>query len=422
MTCARPPADSGGSGAVYGRLTMGSTATVDAGTRLAWSPAPLDALLSACLVGIAVLAAAVAAGRDEPGDVAPDTWWEWLVILVPSLAVAYRSRAPEQATPVAVIGQMAIWVLGLAEVFVAPLVMIYTVAAEGSRRSRDIGIASAVALSVMSAIGVVAAPDVEVDLLALTILSCAAVLLLGLNAARQREEAARLAAELATAQAERDAERERSVLGERQRIARELHDLVGHSLSVIAVRAEAAGRVAERRPDAVLAAVEAMGATARSSLVEVRSVLSGLREPSADTELRPAPSLDDLAELVHATAASSGRSIELRTSGATADVSHTTGAGVYRIVQEALTNVLKHAGPTATVVVDLEIDAAQLRLAITDDGVGPPTGGGDARGNGIAGLRARAEVLGGTLSAGPAPRRAPRAGRRPAPRAGARAC
>ncbi len=382
---------------------MGPSATADAATRPVWWPTALDALLSACLVGIAVLAAAVAAGRDAPGEAAPDTWWQWIVIVVPSLAVAFRSRAPEQATPVAVIGQMAIWVLGLAEVFVAPLVMIYTVAAEGGRRGRDIGIASGVALSAMSAVGVVAAPDVDVDLLALTILSCSAVLLLGLNAARQREEAARLAAELAVAQAEREAERERSVVAERQRIARELHDLVGHSLSVIAVRAEAAERVADGRPDAVLAAVEAMGATARSSLVEVRSVLSGLRESSAEAELRPAPSLDDVPGLVQETAASSGRRIDLHLRGAVDGVSRTAGAGVYRIVQEALTNVLKHAGPSAGADIDIDVDDTELRLAITDDGSGPPAGDGGRRTSGIAGMAERAEVLGGTLDAGPAP-------------------
>lgn len=352
---------------------------------------------------ISVVVASQAADRGVAGAEAPDAWWAWVVVVVPSGAVAFRRSAPLVATPVAVVGQMAIWGLDLAEVFVAPLVLIYSVAALGGRIGRRMGVVSAIALTAMTAVGIAVAPDVGVDLLVLAGLSSTAALLLGVNAANQQVESTRLATDLAVARLEQESTRERAVVRERERIAHELHDLVGHSLSVIAVRAEAAQRVGPERPEVVLDAVGAIGETARASLAEVRRVLhAGLGDAHAD--LRPGSRLTDVEDLVDEVR-SSGFDVTLRLHGPVQPgaVDAASGAGVYRIVQEALTNVIKHAGPDAKVAVDVMIGEETVRLEVVDDGRGPEPDQDRSTGLGLAGMAERARVLGGALDAGAAP-------------------
>ncbi|MEZ5376123.1 MAG: sensor histidine kinase [Acidimicrobiales bacterium] len=366
-------------------------------------PGPLDLLIAACLVAISVVVAVQAADQAVAGSEAPDRWWEWLIIVLPSIAVAFRRSAPLVAAPIAVIGQMVTWGLDLAEVFVAPLVIIYSVAAVGGIAGRRMALASSVALTGMTALGVAIAPDVGFELLVLTGLSSTAALLLGTNAANQQAASARLAADLAVERWEHEAAQERAVVRERERIAHELHDLVGHSLSVIAVRAEAAQRVGATRPEVLVDAVGAIGATARTSLAEVRRILhAGLGD--ADADLRPGPSLVDVPGLVN-DVSGLGYEVALAIHGPVdpADVDAATGAGTYRIVQEALTNVVKHAGPGATVRVDVALEADAVRIEVQDDGRGPTPGDEAPTGLGLTGMAERARFLGGTLEAGAAP-------------------
>lgn len=191
-----------------------------------------------------------------------------------------------------------------------------------------------------------------------------------------------MAEQLAVAHAERDAARERAAANERQRITRELHDTVGHSLSVIAVRAEAADRVAPKNPEAAVDAVAAIAATARTSLSDVRRVLAVLRE-EAEAELAPVPSLALVPSLV-ASFADAGLDVVIDGDVPVDErVGASVGAGAYRIVQEALTNVLKHAGPNATAAVRLRVDDAMLTVEIKDTGRGATAepGGSDGLGH-----------------------------------------
>lgn len=361
-----------------------------------------DALLAACLVGVAVLG--IVAGNDNnlAGDLKPESWWEWLLVLSPSVPVAFRRSHTAQATVASIGAQIVVWVIGLSSPFLAPLVLIYTAATETSVRSRRVAVGGSGALILTAVVGVLTAPDVTIDLLVLTALTCVCALVLGVNVADQRSAASRLAADLAVADIERSVAQERAAVAERQRVARELHDIVGHSLSVIAVRSEAAKRVGPSDPSVAIEAAEASGAIARSALADVRRVLSGLREDDTAAELAPPASLEDLPALLAATE-QVGVTIELVEPLAGAeDVGAAVAISVYRIVQEALTNVIRHAGPNATVNLRVAVDGSSLVVQIDDDGSHRPQGVVSEHGTGLTGMRERVAVLGGTLDVSPA--------------------
>lgn len=350
---------------------------------------------------MAILGVVAGTGANSSGDLDPTAWWEWLLVLSPSVPVAFRRSHTTKATVASVGAQLIVWVIGLSSPFLAPLVLIYTAAAESGTRSRRVALGGCGSLIAMALLGVLVAPDVTVDLLVLTALTCVCAYVLGVNVADQRAASSRLAADLAVADIERSVAQERAAVAERQRVARELHDIVGHSLSVIAVRSEAAKRVGPTDPTVAIEAAEASGIIARTALADVRRVLSGLREEDAAVELAPLASLDDLPALLEAT----------RNTGVTITLSEPlpecdrVGAAVaisgYRIVQEALTNVIRHAGPNAAVDMSVVVTAEGLVVQVDDDGTQqlPMASNGD--GTGLTGMRERVAVLGGTLTTGP---------------------
>ncbi len=204
------------------------------------------------------------------------------------------------------------------------------------------------------------------------------------------------------AQAER--ERAAGVREERVRIAREMHDVVAHTLAVITVQAGVGRRLAGKRPEEASSALESIEAISRTAQDELRVVLGLLRDgqPGA-APLGPAPGLIDVKDLVD-TVRASGISVELRMEGADRQLSPSLELSIYRVVQEALTNVVKHA-PGARVAAQVTVSAEKVRLDVSDDG-GP--GGGEApraglgTGLGIVGMRERIGAFGGWLVAGPA--------------------
>jgi signal transduction histidine kinase len=214
---------------------------------------------------------------------------------------------------------------------------------------------------------------------------------------RQRGEAI---AELdETRQAMEDTLQDQAVMGERARIARELHDVVAHHVSAIAVEAESARLTTEGLPEGGRAHFETIGQTARDALAEMRRLLGVLREDaSAEAALDPQPSLARLNELVE-TARASGTPVTLTLQGAVAPLPPGVDLCAYRIVQEALTNVRRHA-PGAHVDVHLEYAADVLRVRVRDHGPAPVSP--DVDGHGLLGMRERALMAGGTLTAGPA--------------------
>jgi signal transduction histidine kinase len=205
---------------------------------------------------------------------------------------------------------------------------------------------------------------------------------------------------------ERDVESQRAVLEERARIARELHDVVAHSMSVMVVQAGAARRTLDRDPDKAAEAVGHIESTGRAALEEMRRLVSVLRASTngnGDTEAPrlPQPQPGDLGKLIHG-CRDAGLYVTLNIQGDQRPLPPGLGLVVYRIVQEALTNTIRHAATSdAAVCLDYRPDA--IAVTVTDDGRGAAAPKGSEPGHGLAGMRERVVLYGGELSAGPNP-------------------
>ncbi|MFE7436145.1 sensor histidine kinase [Streptomyces tendae] len=200
-------------------------------------------------------------------------------------------------------------------------------------------------------------------------------------------------------------ERHQAAEAERAAIARELHDIVSHSVSMIAVQAESATYTTPGLTPETRDGFQQIAGTARSSMAELRRLLGVLRTPQhpGDAALTaPQPTLDHLADLVEQHRAVSGEA-ELRVTGARVSLPAVWELSAYRITQEALTNARKHA-PGARTVVEIDYGANRLlTLRIHDDGPGPGSGPGSCAGHGLTGMRERAALVGGRLTAGAGP-------------------
>jgi signal transduction histidine kinase len=201
---------------------------------------------------------------------------------------------------------------------------------------------------------------------------------------------------------ERAEQARRAVTEERARIARELHDVVAHHVSMIVVQSEANASIASS-PEAA-AAFDAMAGTGRLALAELRRLLGLLREDAGSAPVAPQPGLSSVETLVSQVRAA-GLPVDLAVEGAPRPLPAGIDVSAYRILQEALTNSLKHAGPaSASVVVHYRDDVVELR--VVDDGVATDTGatnGDAASGHGIVGMRERVALCGGELRVGPRP-------------------
>ncbi|MEV4362485.1 sensor histidine kinase [Nonomuraea sp. NPDC049625] len=191
---------------------------------------------------------------------------------------------------------------------------------------------------------------------------------------------------------------EKAVVDERLRIARELHDVVAHSLSMITVKAGVAAKVLDKHPEEGREALRAIEQIGRGSLVEMRQLLGALRSSGSAPESTPLPGLADLPSLAQR-AAEAGVQVELSVSGTVPD---SMGLSVYRIVQEAITNVVRHAAP-ARCRAGVSVVDGLLKISVVDDGPGQRVLPGKEGGHGLAGMRERAMMYGGTFEAGPLP-------------------
>jgi len=193
-----------------------------------------------------------------------------------------------------------------------------------------------------------------------------------------------------------------TVRGERARISRELHDVVAHHISMIAVQAEAARLTTQGMPPAGAQRLLAIGDTARSALTEMRRLLGVLREDAAAERLRrPQPGLAQLNDLLDEARDASGAATRLIVSGWPIPLDPGVELAAYRIVQEALTNVRRHA-PGAAIDVELRYHDDELYLRIRDNGPGPAQAAGNG-GHGLLGMQERAVAVGGALRTSPAP-------------------
>ena len=206
-------------------------------------------------------------------------------------------------------------------------------------------------------------------------------------------ELERLSRQLA---AERDARAREAVTVERARIARELHDVIAHNVSVMSVQATAAGRVLDGDQPIVRDALRTIQGTARATVDEMRRMLGILRAADDDSELAPQPRLDDLEALVEQ-ARVAGVAVDLRVEGTLPALPAGLELSAYRIVQEALTNTIKHAGQ-ARAAVTVRYASHAVEIEVLDDG--PGDGQGAGTGHGIVGLRERVALFGGELETG----------------------
>jgi signal transduction histidine kinase len=336
----------------------------------------------------------------------PMTAGVYALLVAGPVALLWRRRFPVAAFAIAAAASVGFatfaqprWVYA-----VAPAMALFNLAKLGRRWAATIGAAGAFATYLLicqvlaGRLGIPegARPDLRITLLLAA--GLAILIFLG-GAARVRAEHM---AEMLKVRAERVRAREeqerRQASEERLRIASELHDVLGHHLSLISVQAGVGLHLMDSRPEQAREALTAIKTASAEALREVRAVLDVLRTEDEAAPRQPALGLSRLDDLT----ADAGLPVTTKVSGTERSLPAEVDRAAYRIVQEALTNVRKHAGAGATASVAVDYLPTALHLAIRNDG--PAAGGpttGAAEGTGIAGMRARASSLGGTLEAGP---------------------
>jgi signal transduction histidine kinase len=230
----------------------------------------------------------------------------------------------------------------------------------------------------------------------------AAVLLLGEAVRNRRAWAEEVRARLRRAEQDRDREAERRVQQERLRIAREMHDVLAHTIAAINVQAGVAGDVIDEAPDKARASLQEIRRQSREAIAELKATLGVLRGGGTAAPRAPAPGLAELDGLVEM-AAGAGVRVEVSVAGAVRPLPATVDLSAYRIVQESLTNVMRHAHASEATV-SVRYDPEAVVLVVQDNGSGDGNGaGGERDGHGLIGMRERAAALGGTLEAGTRP-------------------
>jgi signal transduction histidine kinase len=369
---------------------------------------PLAAAADAAVAIALAAAALVSLAMAEPSELTgrePD-WFAYVLALVLTLPVAVRRRWPLGVFAVVVAGLIAYESRDYAGEnvdFFGPVLAFYTAAAQRSRRV-SIGAALLLAGGVFAGLLIADPSDGGADGIVTVVLIVAGVWLLG-DAARQRRIATeRLAAQAEELRAARLNLAEQAVSQERLRIARELHDVVAHHMSVIVIQSALAKDRLDSDADASRHAMEQVESVGRSALREMRQILGVLRQAGEQQgALEPAPGLGDLERLC-ARAREGGVSVDVAVEGTPSTIAPAVEIAAYRIIQESLTNVVKHA-PGSHARVRVRHDPASLLVEVSDDGPGH-AGSGGARGDqnggqGIVGMRERVALLRGAFEAGP---------------------
>jgi signal transduction histidine kinase len=200
---------------------------------------------------------------------------------------------------------------------------------------------------------------------------------------------------------ERGTQAQIAAAAERARIARELHDVIAHNVSVMVVQADGASYALHTEPERADQALAAISQTGRQALAEMRRLLGVLRAGDEQANLAPVPRLNQLRELLDQ-ARDAGMSVSLSLDGAPRPLSEGAELAAYRVVQESLTNTRKHGGLAAAAAVGLSYQRDGLLVRVTDDGLGAAAAD-DGTGHGLTGMRERVELYGGTVQTGPLP-------------------
>jgi len=333
----------------------------------------------------------------------------WLLPVIAGLVipVIFRRKYPVQAFAVAA-GAGALQLI----VFPSPigsdlaiLLLLYTLAAYRPRRLSVAGLAVCL-IGAVTAVGAWAPHVVgAVDriLLATVVFSGTALVawVLGDSMRYRRAYLTSLEDRAARLERERDAQAQIATAAERARIARELHDVIAHNVSVMVVQADGASYALRRDPERAGQALAAISRTGRQALAEMRRLLGVLRSDDERAGLAPQPGLDQLRELLDQ-AREAGMSVSFTLEGPARPLPEGAELAAYRVVQESLTNTRKHGGLAAAAAVTLRYEPDGLLLQVTDDGLGAAAAA-EGPGHGLTGMRERIELYGGTVRAGPLP-------------------
>ncbi len=336
----------------------------------------------------------------------------FVLLIVSGAAVAVRRRWPVPVFLTTALASVVYYSLGFPDGpgWLGLFVALYTVAAYGDGR-RSLMIAGA-GTSVLAAVWLVAAADIEPSAaigwvyfrIGASVMSAA----LGESVRSRHVIAADAQKRAELAERTREEEARVRMDAERLRIAREVHDTVAHAIAIINVQSGVTAHVLDKRPEVAREALRTIEQTSSRALREMRAILGVLRDDDDDDGERvPYPGLGQIGELT-AKARAAGLDVEVEESAPGTPLPSAVGGAAYRIVQESITNVVRHVGPTrVTVALDPGIESLEIR--VTDEGRRaapgrhPGTPGPAGPGHGIAGMRERCRLLGGELDAGPTP-------------------
>ena len=374
-------------------------------------PTWVDAFWAVVLFGVSGLSVVTFDGvRGHHGSVAAGM----VVSTALCVVVALRRRFPEPMLLLALgagLAQLALDVETTTADF-AMLVITYTVAATGARWSSRLALGVSLGAATVAEIRWPTDHSSFAGQIAIAVFQTvpfALAWVLGDSVRTRRAYFAQLEERAARLEKEREAQSKVAVAAERARIARELHDVVAHNVSVMVVQADGAAYVMDVAPDQAKAALETISSTGRQALAEMRRLLGVLRtgEHQESGEYVPQPDVEQIDDLVEQ-CRSSGLPVDFKVEGTPRPLPSGVELTAYRIVQEALTNTRKHGGPNAGASVRLVYFDDGLGLLVEDDGKGAPhelyeEGGVDGRGHGLIGMRERVGMVGGTLDAGPRP-------------------
>jgi signal transduction histidine kinase len=340
--------------------------------------------------------------RLPPGATAPP-WPVYLLVAAAGIALAWRRRWPVGVWAFTVVTVSVYSVLGYVygAALIAPAIALYTAVSLG--RTRRAVVLGTVSIVVLMAVGGLLGPfpplGGPVTVVPFEMLVAVGM---GMATANRRAYIAEIQDRAERAERTRDEEARRRVDSERLRIARELHDVVAHTMATINVQAAAAAHVLVDPPPEAAEAIGAIRAASKDGLRELRTILNVLRQADDQDPVQPTPGLGQLHVLV-GTVRRAGLSTEVRVVGELPPLPPAVDVAAYRIIQESLTNVLRHAGP-ATVRVELAVRDGRLCVHVGDTGVGARyRSGGAPAGHGLIGMRERAASVGGTLDARPGP-------------------
>ncbi len=360
-------------------------------------PRVTDAVITLFLLIVAI--AAALSLHDTPDRVVGAT--NWGLVVSTAIITFWRRTRPLTALVAGTITTAITWSTGLPNVAFEVALLMFSAVLYGPQTTftRRLVTVCSGGLSVFTLIGVLVAdvPIYVVPLVAATFTLAAFAAMSVLNARAEVEQADQRAKYV---ERHREHEARHAIAEERARIARELHDVVAHGLSVIVVQAGAAQRILDTDTDGTRHALGQIESAARDSLNEMRQVLGVLRTSDSEAR-RPASGIDALEELI-GTCRERGLNAELWLSGDRRPLPATVETGVFRIVQEALTNVLKHGGTNVNATVNLHFGDEFVHLTVVDDGRGAASVvNSDGQGHGLIGMRERVEVLDGTIHVGP---------------------